>query len=621
MVDRVGQQLGNYRLMRLLGTGGFAEVYLGEHVYLKRQAAIKVLHTVLNEEQKADFLIEAQRLVDLSHPSIIPVFDFAIEEDFPYLVMDYAPNGTLRTRHPKGSCLELSTIVPYVKSIAASLQYIHEQKLVHRDVKPENLLVGRNQEILLSDFGIAAIAHKTSSLSMQGQAGTPPYMAPEQSQGLARAASDQYSLGIVVYEWLCGTVPFEGSSAMGLAMQHLYALPPSLCQRVPKLPPAVEQVILKALAKKPQQRFATITEFAEALERASQTVQPAAAVSPLEQSSLSSSPSDVPMFPLAEPVPNQYAAVQEVVPMRSTQPPTVLVPRVEWAQGYAPTQKDVISRPVAVRDAPSAPRSRQPYASPTPKAIVLPQRKSLPNILKVIPLIMLALGIAIAGFVLYLPSLAKGPVSVSSASPTPTVQQIQPNVLAEDTFHRPNQDQWGTASDGHHQWVVDANAKQFFSINGAVGQIAGGQGALEALVGQPTENVDITVSGIVSQFGHNVNLGIVLRRTDANKWYKAYIDGNQLIILKSVNNQILAHMTVITDAGVVQTLRFRSFGTTLFAKVWPRDKNEPQHWMVSADDHDHPFTTGQFGIRVYEQPASVISITSFVAKTAYAEND
>jgi serine/threonine protein kinase len=489
MADRIGQQLGNYRLIRLLGTGAFAEVYLGEHVYLKRQAAIKVLHTVLREEQKADFLIEAQRLVDLSHPSIIPVFDFAIEGDLPYLVMEYAPNGTLRTRHPKGSCLSLETIVPYVRSIAASLQYIHEQKLVHRDVKPENILVGKNQEILLSDFGIAAIAHKTSSLSMQGQAGTPAYMAPEQSQGLARAASDQYALGIMVYEWLCGTLPFQGSSVMGLAMQHLYALPPSLCQRIPTLPPAVEKVVLKALAKEPQQRFSTITEFAETLEQASQTVQTVTGVSSLEQNPLPSSPlSSVPTVLLAEPMQKQYTAIQEVMPPRPTQPLAPLPQHIGRAQGYTPIEDNVIARPVAVRHLSSESHSRKPYASPLPHAIALPKSKGLPDSIKAIPLIVLALGIAITGFILYWPSLAKTPsphsVSTSPTPPTSTVQQIQPNVLAEDTFQRPNQDQWGTASDGHHQWVVgDANTKQFFSISNRAGSIAKGQGHLEALIG------------------------------------------------------------------------------------------------------------------------------------------
>src|SRR5579859_900317 len=169
MARLIGQQLGNYRLIRLLGTGAYAEVYLGEHIHLKRQAAIKVLHTVLTDEQKANFVMEAQRMVDLLHPSIIPVFDFVIEGDFPYLIMEYAPNGTLRTRHPRGSRLPLTAVVSYVKRIAAPLQYLHDQDLVHRDVKPENLLVGRNQEILLSDFGIAAIAHKTNSLKIQGQ--------------------------------------------------------------------------------------------------------------------------------------------------------------------------------------------------------------------------------------------------------------------------------------------------------------------------------------------------------------------------------------------------------------------------------------------------------------------
>ena len=132
--------------------------------------------------------------------------------------------------------------------------------------------MGKNQEILLGDFGIATIAHTTSSLSIQGLAGTPLYMAPEQAQGKPRPASDQYALGVVVYEWLCGTVPFQGS-VMEVVTQHLLAPLPPLHERIPGILPAVEEVILKVLAKDPQQRFRTVTEFAETLERASQTAQ------------------------------------------------------------------------------------------------------------------------------------------------------------------------------------------------------------------------------------------------------------------------------------------------------------------------------------------------------------
>src|SRR6266567_436884 len=177
MADRVGQQLGNYRLIRLLGKGGFAEVYLGEHIYLKTPGAIKLLQTkVVNQEDLQASLKEAQTIARLVHPHIVRVLDFGVDGETPFLVMDYAPGGTLRQRHPRGTQLPLTTIVPYIKQIAEALQYAHEEKFIHRDIKPENMLVGRREEVLLSDFGLAALAHSSASLSTQEAIGTLSYM-------------------------------------------------------------------------------------------------------------------------------------------------------------------------------------------------------------------------------------------------------------------------------------------------------------------------------------------------------------------------------------------------------------------------------------------------------------
>ncbi len=205
MADRVGQQLGNYRLIRLLGRGGFAEVYLGEHLRLNTQAAIKVLHTQLADAEDIDeFQHEAQIIAALLHPHIVRVLDFDVQNGIPFLVMDYAPNGSLRRLHPKGSMVPLPTIISYVKQVAEALQYAHDQKLIHRDVKPENMLLDKGDTIVLSDFGIALMAQSSRYRSTQEVAGTAAYMAPEQFQGKPRRASDQYALGVVVYEWLSG---------------------------------------------------------------------------------------------------------------------------------------------------------------------------------------------------------------------------------------------------------------------------------------------------------------------------------------------------------------------------------------------------------------------------------
>ncbi len=203
MTDRVGQQFGNYRLVALLGQGGYAEVYLGQHVRLELQVAIKVLHTHLTEQEAEHFQQEAQTIAKLTHPAIVRVFDFDVQEGVPFLVMDYAPNGSLRRRYPKGTVVPLAQIVSHVKQMASALQYAHDHKFIHRDVKPENMLLGRQEEVLLSDFGLAALAHSSGSLSTQEAIGTLVYMAPEQIEGHPRPASDQYALGVVVYEWRC----------------------------------------------------------------------------------------------------------------------------------------------------------------------------------------------------------------------------------------------------------------------------------------------------------------------------------------------------------------------------------------------------------------------------------
>src|SRR2546425_231490 len=272
MADRVGQQLGNYRLIRLLGEGGFAEVYLGEHIHLGTQAAIKVLHTQLTSEDVDKFRTEARTIARLIHPNIVRVLEFGVEGKTPFLVMDYATNGTLRQRHPKGVALPLPLIVAYVKQVADALQYAHNEKVIHRDIKPENMLLGRRQEVLLSDFGIALVAQSSRYQSPQDMAGTIAYMAPEQIAAHPRPASDQYSLGIVVYEWLCGERPFSGSF-VEIAAKHAMTPPPPLREKVPTLPPEVEQVVLTALAKDPGQRFGSVQAFAIAFEQSSRAGQ------------------------------------------------------------------------------------------------------------------------------------------------------------------------------------------------------------------------------------------------------------------------------------------------------------------------------------------------------------
>jgi serine/threonine protein kinase len=221
----------------------------------------------MKPESHAAFQREARTIAHLEHPHIIHVRDFGIQDEIPYLVMEYAQGGTLRSLHPTGTRLSCEQIVSYVKQIASALDYAHEQRVIHRDVKPENLLLNAKGEIVLSDFGIAIVEDALASLSEQKMAGTPLYMAPEQIQHQPCAASDQYALGIIVYEWFCGEPPFHGPLVTVLA-QHLHQAPPSLCALLPHLSPTVEDAIFGALAKDPRQRFATLQDFASVLEEA-----------------------------------------------------------------------------------------------------------------------------------------------------------------------------------------------------------------------------------------------------------------------------------------------------------------------------------------------------------------
>jgi len=270
MAQQIYQQLGKYRIIKFLGRGGFAEVYLGEHVYLKTQAAIKVLHTRVADGDVEMFRSEALTIAHLAHPHIIRVLDFDIEQAVPFLIMEYAPYGNLRQRHPAGTRVPPAAFLSYVRQVASALQYAHDHKLIHRDVKPENMLVGSDNKILLSDFGTALVAQNTQTQSTQDTViGTLSYMAPEQIQGKARPASDQYALAVVAYEWISGRKPFTGSY-MEIVAQHLSTPPPALDEQALAIPHSVQLVLRRALAKDPHQRFPRVQDFAEELERAFQ---------------------------------------------------------------------------------------------------------------------------------------------------------------------------------------------------------------------------------------------------------------------------------------------------------------------------------------------------------------
>ncbi len=385
MDDRVGQRLGNYRVMRLIGQGGFGDVYLGEHIHLNTQAAIKVLQTRLVGNNLEQFRVEAQTIARLIHPHIVRILDFGVEEDMPFLVMDYAPNGTLRQRHPKGTPLSPASVVHYVRQAASALQYAHDRKLIHRDIKPENMLLGGNGDVLLSDFGLVLIAQSTGSQTTKEMAGTIPYMAPEQINGRPRPASDQYALGIVIYEWLSGERPFNGAF-VEIATQHLMTPPAPLYGRVPGVSKAMEEVVFTALAKDPQRRFANMQAFATAYEQANERTQPHLPGPPLAATPLDQSPqSTYVVTQMGQPAPLTPAPGQSSQPTYMVTPPrqpvlpgeSMTPPRQQLQSGEVITSSNQTSWPTKLVTRPdqSPMRSAGP---PAPQTVANSQMSTIP---------------------------------------------------------------------------------------------------------------------------------------------------------------------------------------------------------------------------------------------------
>jgi serine/threonine protein kinase len=266
----VGKQLGRYKLLRVLGAGTYGVVYLGEHVHVGGRAAIKVLSGTPAPEDLKRFTKEARTIATLEDRHVVRFFDYDDADGVAYLVMEYAPSGTLLDRHPRGVRLPPERVVRYITQVAEALQEIHDARLVHRDLKPGNLLLTRRGEVLLSDFGVALALQQTVVLGREHNfAGTPLYAAPEQFQNNKPGiACDQYALAVMAYEWLTGTWPFEGDW-LAIMYKKVNEAPPTLRDKVPTLSAALEQVVLKGLATAPEKRYEGVTAFAAALEEAS----------------------------------------------------------------------------------------------------------------------------------------------------------------------------------------------------------------------------------------------------------------------------------------------------------------------------------------------------------------
>ena len=268
---QAGQMMGPYRLINEIGKGGMAIVWKAYHAAMDRYVAIKMLpyQFAQREEFLARFRQEAHVIAKLEHPHILPVYDYGESEDMPYLVMRLLEAGTLTERIMAGS-LPLTEIDRIFTQLAEALEYAHEKGVIHRDVKPSNAMLDSRGEIFLTDFGIAKIAESAVQLTATGTiTGTPEYMSPEQAQGMKiDQRTDIYSLGVVLYEMLTGQVPYHAETPIAVILMKIQnpLPPPSVVN--PDIPDPLESVLLKALTKEPQDRFASMGDFLAAWKKA-----------------------------------------------------------------------------------------------------------------------------------------------------------------------------------------------------------------------------------------------------------------------------------------------------------------------------------------------------------------
>ncbi len=257
--DRTNQRIGDFTILRDLGEGAMAKVYLAEQNSLRRNVALKVLHPRLAEDETyvRRFHVEAQAAASLVHAHIVQIYDVGCQDGTHYIAQEYVPGINLRdylASHPRPP---LPTVLRILIQVCAALCKAAEQRIVHRDIKPENILLSESGDAKVADFGLARVADRASDLTQLGVTmGTPLYMSPEQIEGKPLdPRSDLYSLGVMAYQMLTGQLPFSGDTSLGVAVAHLHSEPPSLLDSRPDVDSDLVGLVVRLLAKKPEDRF------------------------------------------------------------------------------------------------------------------------------------------------------------------------------------------------------------------------------------------------------------------------------------------------------------------------------------------------------------------------------
>jgi len=354
----VGDTVGPYRIIEQLGQGGMATVFKAYHAALDRYVAIKVIHPAFKADTTflARFQREARVVARLDYPGIVPVYDFAEQDGAPYLVMKFIAGETLKARLDRAP-LSTAEALRVIEAVGAALSYAHGQGVLHRDVKPSNIMLGADGTVYLTDFGLARMVQASeSTLSTDSLLGTPTYMSPEQARGDKEldAGTDIYSFGVVIYELLVGRVPFSADTPYAVIHDHIYTPLPPPRSLNPQLPEAVEAVLTRALEKDRVNRYASVAALVADLKRALAPQPAAAGLAPISPAAAPASSEPVPpAAPVA--APTVVAASAPAVLPATAEPPT----RVGH---YDPVVAPVAASAVAAGPAPAADAPRgSPY--------------------------------------------------------------------------------------------------------------------------------------------------------------------------------------------------------------------------------------------------------------------
>ncbi|TAK11258.1 MAG: serine/threonine protein kinase [Anaerolineae bacterium] len=319
MTFKEGALVGPYTIIEQLGRGGMATVFKAYHANLDRYVALKVLHPAFMEDPNflARFEREAKVVAKLDHPNIIPVYDFAHQDNTPYLVMKYVEGPTLKARLQQGPLVAHEGLT-IIETVGRALAYAHKQGILHRDIKPSNIILANEGTIYLADFGLARIAASgESTLSSDMMVGTPQYISPEQAMGKKNLdeGTDIYSLGVLIYELVVGQVPFIADTPFSIVHDHIYKPLPLPRSVNPNVPEPVQRVLLKALAKERGDRFVTVDEMVAAFKRAAAGEQlPDMLGQPLSEAAMAGAQTPPPGPPALTPPPAAAVPMQAAVP-------------------------------------------------------------------------------------------------------------------------------------------------------------------------------------------------------------------------------------------------------------------------------------------------------------------